>query len=117
MKRDQIRRCWGGEYRSYNQAQRFETNAFESIRISRVFRLGFSLLELLLTVAIILVLASLYWGPNAGSRQRALQTACQKNLQKILGPSFTVTSTLVDAPIVRAGGKIPLIIQPAATAA
>ena len=41
----------------------------------------------------------------------------QKNLQKILGPSFTVTSTLVDAPIVRAGGKIPLIIQPAATAA
>ncbi len=40
----------------------------------------------------------------------------QKNLQKILGPSFTVTSTLVDAPIVRAGGKIPLIIQPAATA-
>jgi phenylacetate-CoA ligase len=38
----------------------------------------------------------------------------QKNLQQILGPGFTVTSTLVDAPIVRAGGKIPLIIQPAA---
>jgi phenylacetate-CoA ligase len=41
----------------------------------------------------------------------------QENLQKILGPGFTVTSTLVDAPIVRAGGKIPLIIQPAAAAA
>jgi hypothetical protein len=41
----------------------------------------------------------------------------QKNLQMILGPGFTVTSTLVDAPIVRAGGKIPLIIQPVATAA
>src|SRR5260370_32558565 len=44
---------------------------------------GFSLLELLLVVAIILVLTSLYFGPSAGSRQRALQAACQKNLQKL----------------------------------
>jgi prepilin-type N-terminal cleavage/methylation domain-containing protein/prepilin-type processing-associated H-X9-DG protein len=44
---------------------------------------GFSLLELLLVAAIILVLASLYWGPSTGSRQRALQAACEKNLQKL----------------------------------
>jgi phenylacetate-CoA ligase len=35
----------------------------------------------------------------------------QKRLQKVLGQQFFVTATLADAPIVRAGGKIPLIIQ------
>jgi len=35
----------------------------------------------------------------------------QKRLQRVLGPQFFVTATLADAPIVRAGGKIPLIIQ------
>jgi len=35
----------------------------------------------------------------------------QKLLQKVLGPQFFVTATLADSPIVRAGGKIPLIIQ------
>jgi prepilin-type N-terminal cleavage/methylation domain-containing protein/prepilin-type processing-associated H-X9-DG protein len=44
---------------------------------------GFSLLELLLTVVIILILTTLYWSPNRGSRQRALQSACQNNLQKL----------------------------------
>lgn len=43
---------------------------------------GFSLLELLVTVAIILILTTLYWSPNSGSRQRSLQSACGKNLQK-----------------------------------
>jgi len=42
---------------------------------------AFSLLELLITVAIILVLTTMYWGSNSASRQRQLQTACQKNLQ------------------------------------
>lgn len=44
---------------------------------------AFSLLELLVTIAIILILVTLYWSPNSGSRQRSLQTACQKNLQKV----------------------------------
>lgn len=44
---------------------------------------GFSLVELLLVVAIILVLSTLYFGPSSGSRKRALHAACQKNLQKL----------------------------------
>lgn len=44
---------------------------------------AFSLLELLLTVAIILILTTLYWGPNNQSHQRTLQVSCQKNLQKL----------------------------------
>jgi prepilin-type N-terminal cleavage/methylation domain-containing protein/prepilin-type processing-associated H-X9-DG protein len=46
-------------------------------------RFGFSLLELLLTAVIILILFTLYWSPNRRSRQLALQTACQNNLQKL----------------------------------
>jgi prepilin-type processing-associated H-X9-DG protein/prepilin-type N-terminal cleavage/methylation domain-containing protein len=48
-----------------------------------VGRFGFSLLELLLTAVIILILTTLYWSPNRRSRQLALQTACQNNLQKL----------------------------------
>jgi prepilin-type N-terminal cleavage/methylation domain-containing protein/prepilin-type processing-associated H-X9-DG protein len=44
---------------------------------------GFSLLELLFVVAIILIMATLYWRPNPANRDRALQIACQKNLQKL----------------------------------
>ena len=36
----------------------------------------------------------------------------RKNLQYVLGQNMAVSAMLVDAPIVRAGGKIPLIIQP-----
>jgi phenylacetate-CoA ligase len=33
------------------------------------------------------------------------------NLQKILGPAISVSAMLADNPIIRAGGKIPLIVQ------
>ena len=46
-------------------------------------RAAFSLIELLITVAIILILTTLYFGPNNATRQRALKRACQKNLEKI----------------------------------
>jgi prepilin-type processing-associated H-X9-DG protein/prepilin-type N-terminal cleavage/methylation domain-containing protein len=46
-------------------------------------RAAFSLLELLLTVAIILILTTLYWSPSRGSRQRALQASCGRNLEKL----------------------------------
>ena len=44
---------------------------------------AFSLLELLITVAIILILTTLYFGPNTSNRQMALKRSCQKNLEKI----------------------------------
>lgn len=44
---------------------------------------AFSLIELLVTVAIILILTTLYFGPNNAGRQRALERVCQKNLEKI----------------------------------
>jgi len=44
---------------------------------------AFSLLELLITVALILILTTLYFGPNTASRQEALKRSCQRNLQKI----------------------------------
>jgi prepilin-type N-terminal cleavage/methylation domain-containing protein/prepilin-type processing-associated H-X9-DG protein len=43
---------------------------------------AFSLIELLATIVIILILTTLYWGPNRSSRQHGLQISCQKNLQK-----------------------------------
>ena len=46
-------------------------------------RAAFSLLELLLTVAIILILTTLYWSPSRASRQRALQASCGRNLEKL----------------------------------
>jgi len=64
--------------RNHYQAKEQATN-----NLALVYRAGFSLLELLLVAAIILVLASLYFGPSSGSRERALQAACQKNLQKL----------------------------------
>jgi prepilin-type N-terminal cleavage/methylation domain-containing protein/prepilin-type processing-associated H-X9-DG protein len=48
-----------------------------------VGRAAFSLIELLLTVTIILILTTLYFGPNNAGRQRALKRVCQKNLEKI----------------------------------
>jgi prepilin-type N-terminal cleavage/methylation domain-containing protein/prepilin-type processing-associated H-X9-DG protein len=46
-------------------------------------RSAFSLIELLVTVAIILILSTLYFGPNTSSRQLALKRSCQRNLEKL----------------------------------
>lgn len=44
---------------------------------------GFSLLELLITLAIIVLLTTMYFGPNTAGKQQALKRVCQKNLEKI----------------------------------
>lgn len=44
---------------------------------------AFSLIELLITVLIILVLTTMYWGGNSASRQKGRMTTCQQNLQKV----------------------------------
>jgi prepilin-type N-terminal cleavage/methylation domain-containing protein/prepilin-type processing-associated H-X9-DG protein len=48
-----------------------------------VTRGAFSLLELLVTVAIILILTTMYWGSNSPSRRQQQKAACQKNLQSL----------------------------------
>lgn len=50
-------------------------------------------------------------GVSGGPGSLADVMAIRKNLQAVLGPRMRVSASLADAPIVRAGGKIPLIIQ------
>jgi prepilin-type processing-associated H-X9-DG protein len=45
---------------------------------------AFSLLELLVVVAIALLLTTMYWGANSGSRVKEQRVACQNTLQKLL---------------------------------
>jgi prepilin-type N-terminal cleavage/methylation domain-containing protein/prepilin-type processing-associated H-X9-DG protein len=49
--------------------------------------LGFSFIELLVTLALVLVLFTLYWRATAGRRERdrqaACQAGCQRNLEKL----------------------------------
>jgi prepilin-type N-terminal cleavage/methylation domain-containing protein/prepilin-type processing-associated H-X9-DG protein len=47
------------------------------------FRGGFSLIEMLVTLAILIILTTLYWGPNSASRQRSLKSTCARNLSKL----------------------------------
>ena len=44
---------------------------------------AFSLLEVLIVLAIILILTALYWGSITGGQHRAHMAGCQKNLQKV----------------------------------
>src|SRR5438445_9833494 len=44
---------------------------------------GFSLIELLATALIIMILFTMYWGGNSGSRQKSKQATCRQNLQKV----------------------------------
>jgi prepilin-type N-terminal cleavage/methylation domain-containing protein len=44
---------------------------------------GFSLIELLITMVVLIVLMSMYWGPGSKNRQREQIKRCQRNLQKI----------------------------------
>lgn len=59
------------------------------------------MLELLLVVAILVLLFTLYWSPASGSKQRALQATCQRNLQKL---AVSVQLFATDN-----GGKFPAI--------
>ncbi len=44
---------------------------------------AFSLLEMLMVIAILLILTTLYWGGMSGKREHRTQAACQQNLEKI----------------------------------
>lgn len=64
-------------------------------------RAGFSLLELLIVVALIMVIASLYFNPGGRDRQRELKAACQKNMQK--------TYVALEIYATDSGGKFPVV--------
>jgi len=44
---------------------------------------GFSLIELLVVFALLLIMTTMYWGARAPSRQRQQRNACRNNLGKI----------------------------------
>src|SRR5882724_6552995 len=71
-----FRRAWVGRKRG---------NTPHSKRFAR-FGCGFaafSLIEMLLVIAILLLLTTLYWMPHKSDRQKQLKAACQKNLEKV----------------------------------
>ena len=44
---------------------------------------GFSLIEMLVVVAVLVILFTIYWGSASGNRQQKLQANCRNNLQKL----------------------------------
>lgn len=52
-------------------------------RVMGSVRRGFSILELLIVVAILLTLTTVYWGASSGSAQKKRLQSCRNNLQKI----------------------------------
>jgi type II secretory pathway pseudopilin PulG len=62
---------------------------------------AFSLLEMLITLALVLVLVTMYWGYRSPSNQRRQQENCRKNLQKI----YVALEIYADEH----GGKFPTV--------
>lgn len=66
----------------HRRSWRCPAEDFRDRRFDRRTR-GFSLVELLITLALVLILTTMYWGSGSRNNQRTQQKACQKNLQKI----------------------------------
>ena len=49
----------------------------------RLYQAGFSLVELLIVLALMLIMTTMMWGFGSASRQKAEKKACQQNLSKI----------------------------------
>jgi type II secretory pathway pseudopilin PulG len=70
-----------GKIRGSHLASGFPREAAETRRAPRCE--AFSLVELLIVLALLIIMTVMYWGRSSGSRQRALQAACQRNLQQV----------------------------------
>jgi prepilin-type N-terminal cleavage/methylation domain-containing protein/prepilin-type processing-associated H-X9-DG protein len=62
---------------------------------------AFSLLEMLITVALILILTTMYWGGSSADRQKAQRANCRKNLQTLY--------ISMDIYATEHGGKYPVV--------
>ena len=70
--------------KAFGQNGRIQANGFREVR--RVLcpaQPGFSLVELLITLVLMLIMTTMMWGFGSSNRQRAEKKACQQNLSKI----------------------------------
>ena len=65
------------------KSPRFRSRVLRTRSHAAFRRAGFSLLELLVVAALLLILTTLYWRSGADNRQKAVLASCQNNLQKI----------------------------------
>lgn len=70
--------------KAYGQSDRVRANKWCEIHHgTSSTRLGFSLVELLIVLALMIILTVMMWGFTSESHQHAAQRACQQNLEKI----------------------------------
>jgi prepilin-type N-terminal cleavage/methylation domain-containing protein/prepilin-type processing-associated H-X9-DG protein len=70
--------------KTLKQAGRAQVNPVVDVRRpSPAAAAGFSLIELLIVLALMIILTSLMWGFGSESRQHKAQRACRQNLEKI----------------------------------
>jgi len=70
--------------KAFGQGDRVRANGFREVRRARCpAQAGFSLVELLITLVLMLIMTSMMWGFGSANRQRAEKKACQQNLSKI----------------------------------
>ena len=70
--------------KAFGHSRRRSANSFNEVpRVPIQAQAGFSLIELLITLALIIILTTMMWGFGSANRQRAEKKACQQNLSKI----------------------------------
>jgi len=70
--------------KAFGQGGRMQANgSCEVCRAPCPAQAGFSLVELLITLVLMLIMTTMMWGFGSANRQRAEKKACQQNLSKI----------------------------------
>ena len=70
--------------KAFGQSECIHANDFREVRcILHPAQAGFSLVELLVVLALMLIMTTMMWGFGSASHQRAQKKACQQNLSKI----------------------------------
>jgi len=70
--------------KALGQSGRTPANGFRVVHHTRCpAQAGFSLVELLITLVLMLIMTTMMWGFGSANRQRAEKKACQQNLSKI----------------------------------